>query len=83
MSIPWFILFFILAIVANTYLLDGIPMVGKVISNIARKMLTLTMFFIGASFSKSTLQAVGVKPMIQGILLWIIISIGSLIYIVY
>ena len=82
-SIPWFILFFILAIVANTYLLDGIPMVGKVISNIARKMLTLTMFFIGASFSKSTLQAVGVKPMIQGILLWIIISIGSLIYIVY
>ena len=82
-SIPWFILFFILAIVANTYLLDAVPMVGKVVSGIARKMLTITMFFIGASLSKETLKSVGAKPMIQGILLWIIISVGSLLYILY
>ena len=81
-SIPWFILFFILAIVANTYLLDAVPMVGKVVSGIARKMLTITMFFIGASLSKETLKSVGVKPMIQGVLLWIIISVGTLIYII-
>lgn len=81
-SIPWFILFFILAIVANTYLLDAVPMVGKVISGVARKLLTLTMFFIGASLSKETLKSVGVRPMIQGVLLWIIISVGTLIYII-
>ena len=81
-SIPWFILFFILAIVTNTYLLDAVPMVGKVISGIARKMLTITMFFIGASLSKETLKSVGIRPMVQGILLWIIISIGTLIYII-
>ena len=81
-SIPWFILFFVLAIVANTYLLDAVPEVGKIVSRFARKTLTLTMFFIGASLSKDTLRAVGVKPMIQGVLLWIIISVGSLIYII-
>ena len=82
-SIPWFILFFILAIVANTYLLDNVPMVGKIISGIARKSLILTMFFIGASLTKKTLQSVGLKPMLQGVLLWIIISAGSLLYILY
>ena len=81
-SIPWFIFFFILAIVANTYLLDAVPMVGKVISGVARKLLTLTMFLIGASLSKETLKSVGVRPMIQGVLLWIIISVGTLIYII-
>ena len=67
---------------ANTYLLDAVPMVGKVISGVARKLLTLTMFFIGASLSKETLKSVGVRPMIQGVLLWIIISVGTLIYII-
>lgn len=81
-SIPWFILWFIVAIIVNTYLLNSVPGIGKVVSGIARKLLTLTMFFIGASLSKDTLKAVGVKPMIQGVLLWIIISVGSLIYII-
>ena len=81
-SIPWFILWFIVAIIVNTYLLNSVPEIGKVVSSIARKLLTLTMFFIGASLSKDTLKAVGVKPMIQGVLLWIIISVGSLIYII-
>lgn len=81
-SIPWFILWFIVAIIVNTYLLNSVPEIGKMVSSIARKLLTLTMFFIGASLSKDTLKAVGVKPMIQGVLLWIIISVGSLIYII-
>lgn len=82
-SIPWFILFFVAAIVVNTYLLDDVPQVGKVVSGIARKALTITMFFIGASLSKSTLKSVGIRPMIQGLLLWVIISVGSLLYIVF
>ena len=50
-SIPWFILWFVVAILINTYLLDSAPMVGKIISGIARKGLIITMFFIGASLS--------------------------------
>ena len=81
-SIPWFILWFVVAILINTYLLDSAPMVGKIISGIARKGLIITMFFIGASLSTDVLKAVGIKPLIQGVLLWIVISVGSLLYII-
>jgi uncharacterized integral membrane protein (TIGR00698 family) len=80
-SIPWFILWFIVAILINTYLLDSVPEVGKTISGMARKGLIITMFFIGASLSTDVLKAVGVKPLVQGVLLWLVISIGSLAYI--
>ena len=81
-NIPWFILFFVMAILLNTFILDEIPAVGKFVSGIARKLLTLTMFFIGASLSTDVLRSVGIKPLIQGVLLWIVISIGSLLYII-
>jgi uncharacterized integral membrane protein (TIGR00698 family) len=80
-SIPWFILWFIVAILLNTYVLDSVPEVGKAISGLARKGLIITMFFIGASLSTEVLKAVGVKPLLQGVLLWLVISIGSLAYI--
>ena len=80
-SIPWFILWFIVAILINTYLLDAVPQVGKAISGLARKGLIITMFFIGASLSTNVLKAVGLKPLVQGVLLWLVISIGSLAYI--
>ena len=82
-SIPWFILWFIVAILINTYLLDAVPQVGKAISGLARKGLIITMFFIGASLSTNVLKAVGVKPLVQGVLLWLVISIGSLAYIMW
>lgn len=81
LSIPWFILFFVVAMVVNTYLLDGIPVVGETINGIARKFLTITMFFIGASLSLDVLKHVGVKSLLQGVLLWAVISFASLGYI--
>ena len=82
-SIPWFILWFVVAILLNTYVLDGVPQVGKAIAGIARKGLIITMFFIGASLSTNTLKAVGVKPLVQGVMLWVLISLGSLAYILW
>ena len=82
-SIPWFIFFFVLALVVNTYLLDGVPQLGAAINGIARKTLTITMFFIGASLSIDVLKAVGIKPLVQGILLWVIISLSTLAYIYF
>ena len=64
-SIPWFIFFFILAIVVNTYLLDSVPQVGHEIARFARKGLTITLFFIGASLSMDVVRQVGIRPMIQ------------------
>ena len=80
-SIPWFIFFFILAMVVNTYMLAGVPQVGQIINHIARKGLTITLFFIGASLSRDVLKSVGVKPLVQGVLLWMVISLGTLAYI--
>lgn len=81
-TIPWFILYFIIAILLNTFVLDCVPAFGATVSGIARKCLTLTMFFIGASLSSDVLRSVGVRPLIQGVLLWIVISVGSLLYII-
>ena len=82
-SIPWFILWFVVAILLNTYVLDGVPQVGKAIAGVARKGLIITMFFIGASLSTDTLKAVGIKPLVQGVMLWVLISLGSLAYILW
>lgn len=85
-SIPWFIFFFVLAMVFNTYILarteTGIA-VGNFINDFARKMLTVTLFFIGASLSRDVLKAVGIRPLVQGVLLWMVISIGTLAYIYF
>ena len=81
-SIPWFILFFIVAMLINTYLLADFPQIGKFIAGIARKGLIITMFFIGASLSVDVIKSVGIRPLLQGVLLWIIISAASLAYII-
>lgn len=88
LPVPMFILWFIAAIIFNTYVLsnsdicgDWGTVIGQSINKLARKGLILSMFFIGASLSRNVLKQVGVKPMIQGILLWIVISLGSLAYI--
>ena len=80
-SIPWFIFLFVAAMLANTYLLPGVPAVGEAVNGLARKGLTLTMFFIGASLSLDTLRQVGLKPLVQCVSLWVAISLGTLAYI--
>lgn len=83
-SIPWFIFFFVLAMIFNTYVLDASEVgrsIGAGINTFARKTLTITLFFIGASLSRDVLKAVGVKPLVQGVLLWIVISLSTLAYI--
>ena len=80
-SIPWFILFFIVAMLINTYFLADYPEIGKFIAGLARKGLIITMFFIGASLSVDVIKSVGIRPLLQGVLLWIIISAASLAYI--
>ncbi|WP_321479356.1 putative sulfate exporter family transporter [uncultured Bacteroides sp.] len=82
-NIPWFIFFFLLAMIFNTYLLDGVPQVGQAINHLGRKGLTVTLFFIGASLSRDVLKAVGIKPLVQGVLLWLVISLSTLAYIYY
>lgn len=78
---PWFILFFIIAIAANTFL--PIPtLISSNIVELAKKGFTITLFLIGTDISHETLKKVGLKAFIFGIILWMIISLFSFAVIV-
>ena len=80
--IPWFIFFFILAMIANTFISLPQTLTNSIVW-IAHKGLTITLFLIGNSLTKEVLKKVGVRPMMQGVLLWLFISITSLLYILF
>ena len=50
-------------------------------NKLAKNLITLSLFFIGASLTRKTLRYVGLKPLVQGVMLWISISLISLAYI--
>jgi uncharacterized integral membrane protein (TIGR00698 family) len=78
-AIPYFIVFFLLATIFRTYAPAEIqPSIYDSLVLLAKKGLTVTLFLIGASLSRETLKKVGVKPLVQGVILWILISIVSL-----
>jgi uncharacterized integral membrane protein (TIGR00698 family) len=74
---PWFILLFCLAAIANTYVHTFQPFYPS-LQHLGVIGLTVTLFLIGTGISKKTLQEVGVRPLVQGILLWIVVATGSL-----
>ncbi len=77
-SIPWFIFIFVLAMIANTYL--PLPQwFVDIMVWIARRGMVVTLFCIGASLSLASIKQVGIKPLLQAVALWIVISISSLI----
>jgi len=76
-KIPYFIGLFVLAMTINTYV-PAIQPVSTFIVQIAKTGLTLTLFLIGAGLSKKVLKSVGLKPLVQGVVLWLCISLAAL-----
>jgi uncharacterized integral membrane protein (TIGR00698 family) len=77
---PWFILFFVLAALANTYL-PAMPSASKRFFALGRLGLTATLFLIGSGISRATLKEVGWRPLLLGVLLWIGVGLASLYFI--
>lgn len=78
-AIPWFIFLFIGAAAFRTYAPTFIvPSIFDSLVNLAKAGMTMTLFLIGASLTPSTLKKVGIRPLIQGVLLWIVISLVAL-----
>ncbi len=75
--IPYFIIYFVIAMVAGTYISFLSPVIPY-ITLAAKKGLTLTLFLIGAGSSYKMLKSVGYKPLLQGVILWIFISLAAL-----
>ena len=76
-SIPWFIFIFVLAMVINTYVALPEWFVTTMVL-IAKRGMVVTLFLIGASLSMKSIRQVGVKPLVQAVALWVVISISSL-----
>lgn len=90
--IPRFIIWFVVVILLNTYLLSNANLIGETTANVlgnvgsginslAKHFITLSLFFIGASLTRETLKSVGLRPLFQGVMLWISISFISLCWI--
>ena len=75
---PWFILLFCLAAMLNTYFLEGLP-VYQFLARAGKLMLVFTLFLIGATLSPAALRKVGPRPLIQGVLLWAVVGVTSLL----
>jgi Predicted membrane protein len=78
-AIPWFIFLFLGATLVRTYApSEVLPSIFDSLVNLAKAGMTVTLFLIGASLSRKTLKKVGWRPLLQGVLLWVVISVVSL-----
>ena len=78
--IPWFILFFILAALLNTGVHWAHPESAALVG-LGKMGLGVTLFLIGTGITRQTLREVGARPLIQGVVLWVVVGGGSLILI--
>ena len=74
---PWFILFFCFAAIANTYIHTFQP-TYPILKHLGVIGLTVTLYLIGTGLSMKTIRQVGVRPLLQGVVLWIIVAVASL-----
>lgn len=79
---PWFILFFVMAMLLNSYI-PQIQTIAQWMVLFAKKGLTITLFLIGAGLSRDVIKTVGLRPLIEAVVLWICISAASLVVISY
>jgi len=81
-DLPYFIGFFVLAMIISS----NVPQLDTItpyIVRIAKTGFTVTLFLIGTGLSPKALKAVGVKPLLQGVLLWILVSVVTLLSVLY
>lgn len=78
-AVPWFIFLFVAAAAVRTFAPSFVlsSMFDSLV-NLAKAGMTVTLFLIGISLSPRTIRAVGARPLVQALVLWIVISATSL-----
>ncbi|MFH0261979.1 YeiH family protein [Vibrio barjaei] len=76
-TIPYFILFYCVAILVSDYL-PQFEVVYQGIFDVSKKLLVVCLFLIGCSISIEKLKQAGSKPMVFGVTMWLLISATSL-----
>jgi uncharacterized integral membrane protein (TIGR00698 family) len=77
-KMPWFIFGFILVAALVTWIPE-ISSIGHSVSDFAKKLLVLTLFFIGMNLNVKSIKQVGLKPLLLGVFLWIIVGSSTLL----
>ena len=76
-KIPYFIGFFVLAILVNSYF-PAIKEVTDYVVDFSKSSLKVALFLIGTGLSFQNFKNIGIKPLLLGIILWVVISVISL-----
>lgn len=82
--IPWFVGLFLIACLLRTVgewsLGTGaVAPTSLVLKNIAKAAMTLALFLIGAGLSRKALREAGWRPLLQGLVMWVAVSVVALI----
>jgi uncharacterized integral membrane protein (TIGR00698 family) len=82
-KLPWFLLWFLLAATAATFLPKWLPAVPlkadfATLVTLGKSGLAVTLFLIGSSLNRRALARVGVMPLLQAVLLWVVSASASL-----
>lgn len=76
-TVPYFIFGFVAAMLVNTFV-PAVRPLGPGLVSLAKIGLTVTLFFIGAGLSARVVRSVGFRPYVLGIVLWVVVAVGSL-----
>jgi len=74
---PWFIAGF-LAMAALTTFLPALQAPGQAVAFAARRVLVLSLFLIGTGLSREALRTAGWRPLLHGLLLWVLVAASGL-----
>ena len=74
---PWFILGFVAMAAAFTWI-PGLDLLSRPVVTIGQRALVLALYLIGLSLSRKALSRVGVRPLLLGLALWIVVAAVSL-----
>nr|WP_075518767.1 putative sulfate exporter family transporter [Moritella viscosa]SHN99863.1 Putative uncharacterized protein [Moritella viscosa] len=82
LTIPYFILFYCFAIFI-AYVLPDYQVFYQGIFSVSKQVLVMCLFLIGASITVQKIRDAGIKSLLLGVLLWVAISVSSLVYILF
>ena len=74
---PWFILGFVGAMLLTTYGPEWTA-VYNVISWLAKRSLVLSLLLIGGALNLQLIRQAGLRPLLLGLGLWVLVAAGSL-----
>lgn len=82
LKFPVFILLFVLASVISSFF-PVAQSIAPIIYSSAKGLLVGVLFLVGSMVDRKTIMAIGIKPFVQGVSLWLVVSTGALGFVLY